>query len=179
MPAHLSSKLVIYDVPSKDLAKSRAFYGALFGSNDFAPSPSPASPSLFHPIAPDGLDITIHEMRDMDPREIPVSYFAVDDLGASIKQLEALGGKLKHGPVDVPLPAGKALQAYQGAAKAARQTVGERVGRAAVMLDPDSNPIGLMQLEHYAAYYFRAGSFQASLRADQVEGLKQAHAAHG
>ncbi len=177
MTAHLSGKLVFYDVPASDLDKSRKFYAALLGTDDFAQAPSPKLKSLFHPLSADGIDITIHPKRDQNPPDITMAYFAVDDLQAAVKALVAAGGKKVHGPVDIPLPAGPGLAQYKASAKAARQQVGGRVGQGVTMLDPDSNPVGIVQLEGYAAFYFRAGPFHTPLRADQYEGLKQASAA--
>jgi len=173
MTAHLMGKLVFYDVPASNLDTSRKFYAALLGT-DLAPIPNPKEKGLFHPLSADGIDITIHQRRKQDPPDIPTAYFAVDNLKAAIAALKAAGGKAVHGPEEIPLPTGRALKQYQASAKAARQQVGARIGQGAVMLDPDKNPVGLVQLEGHAAFYFRAGAFHTPLRADQVEGLKQA-----
>ena len=88
-----------------------------------------------------------------------------------MRQLTAAGGKQAYPPNDIPLPTGDALKKYRAEAKAAGHDVGKRIGRGAVMLDPDKNPVGLVQLEGHAAFYFRAGAFHTPLRADQVESM--------
>jgi predicted enzyme related to lactoylglutathione lyase len=174
MAAHLKAKVVFYDVPASDLDASRKFYGALLGSDEFARSPNEHAEAYFRPISADGIDITLHRKREQDPPDIPITYFAVDNLDEARGELTSLGGKVVHGPVDIPLPTGQALEHYQRAARAARHPVGKRIGQAVVMLDPDENPVGIVQLEGHAAFYFRAGPFHHPLRADQVEGLRTA-----
>jgi predicted enzyme related to lactoylglutathione lyase len=170
MPAHLDAKIVFYDVPSTNLDASNEFYSALLGTPKFPRAPEKGSPVYFHPLSPEGTDITLHEKRDQDPPDIPVTYFAVRDLKNAVAKLEGLGGKVVT-KQRLPLPSGKALQQYRAAAKAAGHKVGDRLGEAVIMLDPDENPLGLVQLHDHAAYYFRAGPFQSPLRADQAEGV--------
>jgi len=173
MPTHLKGKLVFYDVPASDLENSGKFYAALLGS-ELARTPNPKQKGLFHPLSADGIDITIHSRRKQDPPDIPTAYFAVADLDAAIRELEAAGGKRAYEPTDIPLPTGEGLKRYRAQAKRSGHDVGKRIGRGAVMRDPDDNPVGLVQLEGHAAYYFRAGQFQPSIRADQAEGVEQA-----
>ena len=177
MAAYLSGKLVFYDVPATDVGRADGFYSALLGTENFAPVPEPNSKSLFHPLSADGIDITIHPKREQDPPDIPIAYFAVQDLQAAVRALTAVGGKVVREPMDIPLPTGAALARYEASARDARQPVGPRVGQAVVMLDPDNNPVGIVQLEGFSAFYFRAGPFHLPLRADQAEGLSQARAA--
>src|SRR2546423_7488481 len=147
MPAaHLKGKLVFYDVPATNIDNSRKFYAALLGT-DLAQIPNAKEKGFFHPLSADGIDITLHPRRKQDPPDIPTAYFAVADLGAAIRQLTAAGGKQVHAPQDIPLPTGDALKKYRAEAKAAGQDVGKRLGRGAVLLDPDKNPVGLVQLE--------------------------------
>jgi predicted enzyme related to lactoylglutathione lyase len=176
MAAHLKAKVVFYDVPSSNLDASRKFYGALLGTDEFAPSPNERVKAYFRPISADGIDMTLHQKADRpeDPPDVPITYFAVDSLSEAQRELESLGGKVVHGPTEIPLPTGQALEHYQGAAKAARHPVGKRIGEALLMLDPDENPLGIVQLEAHAAFYFRAGQYHHPLRADQVEGLRLA-----
>ncbi len=174
MPASLTSKLVFYDVPASDPAASQKFYEALFGAGKIPRSPSKEE-AYFLPISPDGIDLTLHRKReDQEPPDIPIAYFAVDNLAAASSELESLGGKVVHGPMELPLPTGRALELFKEAAKHAQQNVGNRLGEAVVMLDPAQNPLGLVQLEQPAARYFRAGAFRQPLRADQAAGLDRA-----
>ena len=177
MAAHLKAKVVFYDVPSSNLDQSRKFYGALFGSEEFAHAPTERVKAYFKPISSDGIDLTLHQKREPgrdEPPDIPITYFAVDNLREATDELTSAGGKVVHGPEEIPLPTGDALERYKKAAKAARHPVGKRIGEAVVMTDPDENPVGIVQLEGHAAFYFRAGAFHHPLRADQVEGLKRA-----
>jgi predicted enzyme related to lactoylglutathione lyase len=153
--AHPQGKLVFYDVPATNLANTRKFYAALLGT-ELADIPNPKEKGAFHP------------RRKQDPPDIPTAYFAVADLAAAMKQLTAAGGKEAYPPHDIPLPTGEALKKYRLEAKKAGQEVGKRIGQGAVMLDPDKNPVGLVQLEGHAAFYFRAGAFHTPLRADQL-----------
>jgi predicted enzyme related to lactoylglutathione lyase len=166
--AHLQGKLVFYDVPASNLDNSHKFYAALLGT-DLAAIPNPKEKGVFHPLSADGIDITVHPRRKMDPPEIPIAYFAVPNLEAAVKQLAAAGGKQLHEQIyEIPLPTGAALKKYTAEAKAAGHDVGKRIGRGTVMHDPDKNPVGLVQLEGHAEFYFRAGAAHAPLRADQL-----------
>jgi len=166
--AHLQGKLVFYDVPATNLANSQKFYAALLGT-DLAAIPNPKQKGAFHPLSADGIDITVHPRRKMDPPEIPIAYFAVPNLEAALKQLTAAGGKRLNDQIyEIPLPTGDALKKYRAEAKAAGHDVGKRIGRGAVVHDPDKNPVGLVQLEGHAAFYFKAAEFHTPLRADQL-----------
>jgi predicted enzyme related to lactoylglutathione lyase len=170
--AHPQGKLVFYDVPATNLANSRKFYAALLGT-DLATIPNPKEKGVFHPLSADGLDITLHPRRKMDPPEIPIAYFAVANLEAAIKQLKAAGGKQLYDQIqEIPLPTGDALKKYRAEAKASGHDVGKRIGRGAVMHDPDKNPVGLVQLEGHAAFYFQAAEFHKPLRADQMVAVR-------
>src|SRR6266545_4879923 len=124
MPAaHLKGKLVFYDVPATNLDNSRKFYAALLGT-DLATIPNPKEKGVFHPLSADGIDITLHPRRRMDPPDIPIAYFAVPDLEAAIKQLTAAGGRRLYDQIqEIPLPTGDALKKYRAEAKAAGHDV--------------------------------------------------------
>jgi hypothetical protein len=57
--------------------------------------------------------------------------------------------------------------------------VGDTVGRMAVLLDPDGNHVGLMQLAEHAHRHFRWGRFQRPLEPDQLEEFGEAKEAGG
>src|SRR5437870_10684483 len=99
MAAHLKAKVVFYDVPSSNLDRSRKFYGALFGSDDFAQAPTEHVKAYFQPISSDGIDMTLHQKREPkrdDPPDIPITYFAVDNLNEATDELKSAGGKVVH-----------------------------------------------------------------------------------
>jgi predicted enzyme related to lactoylglutathione lyase len=175
MATQLRAKLVFYDVPAANVDQSRRFYAALLGSE---PAPAPLGRKdhheYFQPISPDGIDLTLHQKRDQNPPDIPIAFFAVDNLEAARKQLEELGGKVVHGPVDIPLPQGRGGELFAQSAKEANQVVGHRLGQAYTMIDPAKNPLGIVQLEGPAQRYFRVGRFAEGLREDQVQGHKLA-----
>src|SRR5262249_46316110 len=139
MPAaHLKGKLVFYDVPATNIDNSRKFYAALLGT-DLARIPNPKEKGYFHPLSADGIEITVHPRRKQDPPASRTAFCAVPARGAAMRKLTAAGGRGVHPPHDIPLPTGEALKKYQAEAKAAGQDVGKRIGRGAVMLDPDKN----------------------------------------
>ena len=149
----LKAKLVICNVPSKDFDKARRFYSALLGSDDFVRGPNRAVESYNRPLSPDGIDLAITERYDA--REGFTCYFAVNNLDQTIEMLSELGGSVVSKPADIPAPDGR-----------------ERMAQMAVMLDPDGNHVGLVQLGGLAHGHFRIGQFQRPLEPDQVEGLK-------
>lgn len=149
----LNSKLVICNIPTTNSEAARKFYGTLLGSDAFAPAPNDAD-SYFQPISPDGIDLTI--TRRYDDNESWTCYFAVDSLDRAIEELSGLGGKIVHEPATV------------AGAKGERE-----VGRFAVMLDPDQNHVGLMEVQDEEAQsYFGLGGERA-LRPEQQKAIKQ------
>lgn len=166
MLAQLKAQLVICNVPSTKYEESMRFYGALLGSDDFAPAPNDKVDSYFRPISEDGIDLTITQRYDDSERL--TCYFAVASLDEALKELRELGGEVVVEPR--PVTAGRATQ---GALKA-----GEAVGRMAVMLDPDGNHVGLIELVAESALeHFRAGPYQRALGEDQLRGLEEAQGA--
>lgn len=151
----LKAKLVICNVPSTNFEKARRFYSALFGSDDFVRGPNRKVESYNRPLSPDGIDLSITQRYD--DREGFTCYFAVNNLGNAIEMLREAGGTVVTEPTRIPAPDGRAL-----------------MGTMAVMLDPDGNHVGLIQLDKRAHGHFRLGVYQRPLQPDQVEGLEEA-----
>lgn len=151
--AKLKAKLVICNVPSTNFGQARRFYSALFGSDDFVRGPNREVESYNRPLSPDGIDLSITQRYD--DREGFTCYFAVKDLAQAVEMLQEAGGRLVTEPTPVPEPDGRG-----------------KMGLMAVMLDPDGNHVGLIELNTRAHGHFRLGRFQRPLQPDQVDGVE-------
>src|SRR5215210_6913943 len=138
--ARLKAQLVLCNVPSVDTGAATRFYGALLGS-DFARGLNDEVESYFQPISKDGIDMTVTQR--FDDQERMTCYFAVDDLEATLKELQELGGEVEVDPRPVSLS--RRARKYREEAKKAGFKVGDTVGRMAVLLDPDKNHVGIIQ----------------------------------
>ena len=87
------------ELATSDVAKSKAFYGDVFGWT-FGGSDEYVEPQV------SGRTIGgIMPRPDTIPAEVPdhwLPYFGVDDVDAGVKQAESLGGTLAAGPIDIP-----------------------------------------------------------------------------
>ena len=158
----LNAKLVMCSVPTKNSDAAQKFYNTLFGGDDFARSLNDQVESFYRPINQDGLTLTIATRQD--EREPITCYFAVDDLNATVRQLEAEGGKLVVNPTD--MPASGPPQALQAAQDVQPST---NMGNFVTMLDPDGNYLGLMQLDNSIQAHFNARKSQRTLTKEQVD----------
>ena len=81
------------------------FYGALFGwSRSMALDMGPGM-GTYQVFAHDGLDIGGMMGLGMAPKPSWLPYFGVDAASAAMQRIEAAGGEVLHGPVEVPGPA--------------------------------------------------------------------------
>jgi predicted enzyme related to lactoylglutathione lyase len=170
--ARLKAQLVLCNVPSQDTGAATRFYGALLGS-DFARGLNDEVESYFQPISKDGIDMTV--TKRFDDQERMTCYFAVEDLDATIKELTELGGSLEVPPRPVSLS--KRAKKYRQEAEKAGFKVGDRVGTMAVLLDPDKNHVGIIELEDHAKRHFKSGKHAEELTDEQVRGLEEARQA--
>jgi len=154
-PLKLKSKLVICNVPTVNSDAALRFYEALLGSDRFARRSS-RNETYFHPLSPDGIDLTVTQR--MDDREQWTCYFAVENLDQATAELRQLGGEMLFDPIEVA-----PLERFKGARPA---------GRFTVLLDPDRNPVGLIELSPTGREYYRAGDFQQPLADDQLSALE-------
>ena len=113
----MGSPVVHFEILGKDGKKSQDFYGSLFGWSIDANNPM----NYGMVSAPDGAGIGGGVGPTMDKPLVTI-YVSVDDLAASLRKAESLGGKTVMPPMDVP-----------GGPKIAQFS------------DPDGNVIGLLQ----------------------------------
>ncbi len=158
-----NAKLILINAPTRNSEKSRGFYGALLGA-EFAHGLNPTVASWWTPLD-QGVDFNI--TTRYDDRERLTPYFGVDDLDSAIKQLERLGGKVVVAPRDVVLGPEKAREFYIAQQKKEGHNVSNEeaktVGRMAVILDPDLNHVGLMQIAPHAQGHFMMGKERAKI----------------
>ncbi|MEQ9322613.1 MAG: VOC family protein [Polyangiaceae bacterium] len=86
----------------RDIAKAKAFYGELFGWQATDMESGPAKVTMFENAGrPNGHALQMTEEWEGMPPHWSV-YFAVADTDATVKQIEALGGKVHVPPFDIP-----------------------------------------------------------------------------
>lgn len=153
-PNAQNAKLVFVNAPTRNSEKSRSFYQALLGT-EFAHGLNPNVPSWWTPLEP-GIDFNI--TARYDDRERLTPYFAVENLDIAIKQLEERGGRCVVAPRDVILGPDEGRRFYIAEQEKQGHKVGledaKTVGRMAVILDPDLNHVGLMQVAPHAHDHF-------------------------
>jgi uncharacterized protein len=97
------SPFVWYDLMAHDVASARKFYGSVVGWN-FTDSGAPNEPYAIINAGKIGIG-GMMSFRADDSKSIPPfwsGYIYVPDVDAKIKDIEARGGKLYRGPIDVP-----------------------------------------------------------------------------
>ncbi|HVE77692.1 MAG TPA: hypothetical protein VNA89_02465 [Gemmatimonadaceae bacterium] len=169
--AKLKSALVLYNVPSKNFGAARRFYSVLLGSDDFVRAPNRDVESYFRPVSPDGIDLTITARQD--DREQTTCYFAVPSLQGAMDELQRVGGTLVVAPRDVRITSNRVREAYVAQERQNQIQANEQVGRMAVLLDPDGNHVGLIELAEHAHRHFRWGKSQRPLEPEQLQELDQ------
>jgi len=167
----LKAKLIFCSVPTKNSPAARQFYDALFGGEDFARSLNEQVESYYRPISQDGLTLTISARQN--ERESITCFFAVDDLSATVSQLEALGGQVvvKPTPVAISGPP-DAKKAFGQVLESENVKPPNDAGTFAGMLDPDGNYLALMQLDSSTQRIFHAQPKERTLSESQVAALE-------
>lgn len=175
----LKASLILCNVPSTNSEAARRFYATLLGldMDDFARGLNDEVESYFVPISEDGVDLTVTQ-RYVDEERL-TCYFAVEDLDRTIEQLSDMSGKVVVKPRSVKVGPDRARRFYEEAAKRAGVEVGDTVGTMSVLLDPDGNHVGLMQLEEFAKAHFKVGRFAQKLSDGQLEEHATAREAGG
>jgi predicted enzyme related to lactoylglutathione lyase len=167
MPTDLpDAKIAFIAIPSDDPEKLSFFYEDLF---DTTLSPSLFGEPSFHaPISSDGIDIIITKRRN--PKEQPTVYFAISDLQEELDELKANGGQVVWGPESIDLPKSAEADNYKNFVKQTRPgiNVSDSMGKAALVIDPSGNSIGLIQLEEQTAAHYRYGIHRQRLAPDQL-----------
>jgi predicted enzyme related to lactoylglutathione lyase len=146
--AGIRSKLVICNIPTVDTEAAQKFYGTLLGGGEFAPAPN-REESYYRPISPDGIDLTI--TKRYEELESWTCYFAVDNLERTLEELREAGAEVKLKPTSVAGAGAKG-----------------DVGRMAIVLDPDKNSVGLLELTDSGAQKYFGLDERRELRAEQL-----------
>jgi hypothetical protein len=107
----------------------------LLGGDAFVQNVKSPIPQYQEALTGDGVDLTITQRQDT--RDVTAAYWAVPNVDEMVDQLMKQGGEVAT-RVDTP----------DG-------------GRTALMLDPEGNFFGLIQLPEDAHEYFQVGEFGA------------------
>jgi predicted enzyme related to lactoylglutathione lyase len=164
----LKAKLIMCSMPSQDLAKSRAFYGALLGSDAWARALTDQVEAYHQVISSDGIDLNLTQRQS--PNETGTCFYSVDDLNQATAALTAAGGAVVRGPFELPI-AKDAMADYAAEVQTfdPGTTITPSAGQCTIMRDPDGNMLGLMQLAPHTQKHFKAGKFKKGLDKDQID----------
>jgi predicted enzyme related to lactoylglutathione lyase len=154
----MKSKLIAINVPASDHTKVSRFYQTLMGMEP-ARSYTTEVKSLHAPLSNDGHFLFISD-RNAEDEQI-ACLFAVDDLNAAKKELEAAGGKVFVDNIKTPI-APSMRQTYDAANTSGHPT-SEHLGVAALVRDPENNVIAIIKLEPHAAGFFNAENLTSYL----------------
>lgn len=173
MPRKLRSKLVFCNVPSKNSEQTQRFYGHLLGIEEFVQGLNQQVNSVYAPISESG--VTLNITQRFDDQERLTCYFAVDNLDEMVAKLQELGGRVvaEARPVVASGP-DQAVAHWEADLKARRLSAKPEVGRMTVILDPDGNHVGLIELHGSAERYFAVGRYKKALRPDQEREIDNA-----
>lgn len=169
----MQAKLIFLEVFTHDTERSQDFYGSLFGVDAFARIPTPEVRSYQMPISADDIDLHITQIwTDNPPRIVP--YFAVKSLRRAIDYLQEKGGKMIAKPFPTRVPEEFFEQFRDKAHRRLVQVdpevdISGKLGDVALMVDPDGNPIGLMELEEYVHFSYGWGKHRRPLTEAQIE----------
>jgi predicted enzyme related to lactoylglutathione lyase len=147
--------IALLNIPTTDFERSLPFYAQLLkiDPSEFIKNTHSKIEQYHYPVSGDGLDLSVSQKNDT--RDTTIMYFAVDDLGRTIDDLCEAGGKLIMDPRNMP---------EENGAKADDKA---SLGKTALMVDPDGNYIGLMELtDEQGQRYFRQGPY-----AEEMAGL--------
>lgn len=165
----LSASLILCNVPTTNSKAALEFYATLLGLevDDFARGQNPDVESYFVPLSNDGIDLTVTQR--FDDQERLTCYFAVDDLDATLASLPSGAVKVVAPPraVTVSPNAERAFTAMATERPGFRR-FNNTLGRMAVVLDPDGNHVGLMELQDVAKPHFRVGRFAIPLTPERI-----------
>jgi predicted enzyme related to lactoylglutathione lyase len=132
------AKLVFCNIPARDPKSLLGFYSALLGGGEFVLNRESPIPQYQEAITGDGVDLTITQRQDT--RDVTAAYWAVPDVDKMVDQLLGQGGQV-----------------------ATRMTTRDN-GGTALMLDPEGNFVGLIQLAEDAQKYFLVGEYGAEIQ---------------
>lgn len=117
----MANPVVHFEIGGKDPAKSAAFYGSLFG---WSTAPYGPSALMIDTGSKDGIQGHFTALGH-EPFHYTTFYVQVDDIGASLKKAESLGGKVVVPEVTIPTgsfawfsdPDGNVIGVFKPAAK--------------------------------------------------------------
>jgi predicted enzyme related to lactoylglutathione lyase len=169
----MDAKLIIINMPSKDTGRARQFYAALLGRDDFARALTEEITVYQRIISSDGIDLNLTLSRW--ERDTVTAFFAVDDLRATLERLEAAGGQILVPPFPLPVSP-RVLDEYRRAWARIdpKEEALDSIGECALVVDPDGNTVGVVQLAHMAHRHFRWGEYRKPLESEQEEEQRQA-----
>jgi predicted enzyme related to lactoylglutathione lyase len=145
------AKLVFCNIPARQPNSLLGFYNALLGGDAFVQNEKSPVPQYQEALTGDGVDLTITQRQDT--RDVTAAYWAVANLDEIVEQLMKQGGEVAT-RMDTP----------DG-------------GRTALMLDPEGNFFGLIELPEDAHEYFQVGTFAAASKGELERRRKQLRAA--
>jgi predicted enzyme related to lactoylglutathione lyase len=172
-----NARLITCSIPVNDLTRAQGFYGALLGV-ELARGLNEHVQSL-HTVVSAGVKLSLNARQNAE--EKPMCHFAVENLTATVQQLERHGGRQVSGPFDLTVATvarDRLAEAYRAAGgKGAFQP---SLGSAVIMADPEGNFIGLVELNAYAEEAFIRGvlteaDFRDQDTAVQIGRLMPAH----
>jgi predicted enzyme related to lactoylglutathione lyase len=171
----LKKKLAMVSVSVANPGSSRKFYETIFGI-DFAESLTDQAESYHAPIDENGIDLTINPTFPGGQAGV-VPYFAVNNIDSAVNEATGAGGKLVWGPADLPISPAERNEYKKQVEKlfpedAQGAADWNTVGRAALVLDPEGSPVGLVQLAQHAHGKFKAGKHQRDLDTKQEQAHK-------
>jgi predicted enzyme related to lactoylglutathione lyase len=166
MAVKLKKKLVMLSLSADSPEGVRSFYETLFGM-EFAESLTDRFESYHAPIDENGIDFTINPTFPGGQAGV-VPYYAVDDLDSAMNEATAAGGRVVFGPADLPISPGERSEYKQRIEEffpddARGATDWDIVGSAGLVIDPDGNPVGLVQLAQHTQGRFKAGKHKRDL----------------
>jgi predicted enzyme related to lactoylglutathione lyase len=170
------NQLVVCSYPVNNLQRAKEFYETLLGT-ELAESLTDKVQS-FHAYVAGGVKFTLNQRRA--PEEHAMCHFSVDNLDQAVKSLTEKGGKAVA-TFDVPI-AERAMDDIRDKYKKSGGTaaVENTMGKAAIVVDPEGNLVGLIQLATFAKDAFKRGNLtpkDLSDQADAVEVGKKHHRA--
>lgn len=161
----MAAKVVLINVPTTDFQRSLKFYSTLLGvdASRFVHNERSAVEQYYLPVSADGIDLTITDKQDS--RETTITYYAVDNLEETMQALLDGGGIVAMDPVPLPRRGSGEVMAAADARVRRRPPTQRPPGRTALIVDPDGNYLGLLELADDAAQaYFLLGDYRQQVQ---------------
>jgi predicted enzyme related to lactoylglutathione lyase len=166
------ANLIIFSTPASNVSESRRFYETLLGV-DLVRNLEDRE-SYHTPVSEDGIDLFVGPKRH--PAEQPMATFAVDDLDSTLRDLQQVGGQVVWGPQVIAMD-DQAEEIYARSYDTLNRSelrrggpqASARMGRTAIVQDPDGRAIGVMELAEHLQEHFQDGRYRKPLRDKQVD----------